>query len=803
MRKSYKILSLLLAIALVIGMTPTTVFANEEYCLHTNAYYTEPEGGEPTCFEPAMGGYWFCEDCWNYLDEEKTNVYWDENEVRNAVKKPATGHYSNTDTGVCDECGMPNPVYTKVTSLDDINEEDMYIIVAEVEGEESTMYFVLGGLDERHPDEQGNVWCPTGVNNAIRVTANTDGSISLVDQEVLEDGSPSEFMLDVNPEQFGDLSELGLTTLMLKLPNQCVYPFQSYSYEDNGYMGVSRYATEYGMWDSSEWVIDFYTTEVTDDTYRYEDEFGSKTHAEQVADGNIGDNIAEGDLLLYKASFYSVGGAMFTLRLREYNGQYYFICGEDWALEGSDGWDYVTDTTPTNDVQYAVSLYRYDVPTVNTHTCEFTNWTYNNDNTHTGTCECGETKTESHGWNSGEETEAPKCTEEGVKTYTCTKCSATKEEPIDALQHDWSTWTDDGENAATDTHTHTCQREDCSESAQLTHEWSAWQSDGEASHTKTCSVCSGTRTDMHNWNDGEITDNPSHTTEGTKTFTCIDCGATMTEPVDKTPEHEFGDWSIDETTENSHYRECACGEIETAACKYSEGKVVEGPSDFGEGDVIIYYCNDCMRQMIVEHESTDKVENTEEKVSITVPEGSTAIIDTTTELVVEKTEEAITEVAQENIAQEFDENAKAIATYDISMLLNGAEIQPGGDVEVNLPLPENINTDDYTDITVVYIDDEGNVTPCETEVNEDGTVTFVTNHFSYYSIIAVPKATQQPPVQPENTTNTNTNTNTDTEKKTETQSPQTGDNGLFGLVALMFISASCTFAISRKRFCKK
>ena len=35
------------------------------------------------------------------------------------------------------------------------------------------------------------------------------------------------------------------------------------------------------------------------------------------------------------------------------------------------------------------------------------------------------------------------------------------------------------------------------------------------------------------------------------------------------------------------------------------------------------------------------------------------------------------------------------------------------------------------------IDDEGNVTPCETRINEDGTITFVTDHFSHYAIIGV------------------------------------------------------------------
>jgi hypothetical protein len=69
------------------------------------------------------------------------------------------------------------------------------------------------------------------------------------------------------------------------------------------------------------------------------------------------------------------------------------------------------------------------------------------------------------------------------------------------------------------------------------------------------------------------------------------------------------------------------------------------------------------------------------------------------------------------------------------LLLNGVNVQPGGAVEVTLPAPENAG--DYSNLQVVYIDDEGNVTPCETRVNDDGSITFVTDHFSNYAIIGV------------------------------------------------------------------
>ena len=44
-----------------------------------------------------------------------------------------------------------------------------------------------------------------------------------------------------------------------------------------------------------------------------------------------------------------------------------------------------------------------------------------------------------HVWDAGKVTTEPTCTEKGIKTYTCKKCSATKTEEINALGHDYVT----------------------------------------------------------------------------------------------------------------------------------------------------------------------------------------------------------------------------------------------------------------------------------------------------------------------------------------------------------------------------
>ena len=66
-----------------------------------------------------------------------------------------------------------------------------------------------------------------------------------------------------------------------------------------------------------------------------------------------------------------------------------------------------------------------------------------------------------HSWDDGVETKAPTCTEEGVKTFTCSRCHDTKPEPISALGHDWGEW--EVKTPATETtvgsKTRTCKRD--------------------------------------------------------------------------------------------------------------------------------------------------------------------------------------------------------------------------------------------------------------------------------------------------------------------------------------------------------
>ena len=133
-----------------------------------------------------------------------------------------------------------------------------------------------------------------------------------------------------------------------------------------------------------------------------------------------------------------------------------------------------------------------------------------------------------HQWDEGRETKSPTCTEDGVKTFTCSQCNNTKTEPISALGHDFENGT--------------------------------WQSDGDH-HWKKCSRCDVTDTKTaHRWNEGRETKSPTCTTAGEKTYICTDCGRTKTEQIDALG-HDWGEWVVTKPATTS-----AAGE-ETRVCK--------------------------------------------------------------------------------------------------------------------------------------------------------------------------------------------------------------------------------------------
>ena len=194
----------------------------------------------------------------------------------------------------------------------------------------------------------------------------------------------------------------------------------------------------------------------------------------------------------------------------------------------------------------------------------------------------------SHHWDEGRETKSPTCTEDGVKTFTCSQCNNTKTEPISALGHDFEngTWQSDGDHhwkkcsrcdvtdeankAPHSGGTATCQAKAVCETCGTAYGaldannhigvLGVWQSN-EDKHWKEYSCCQVHANEgNHQWDEGRETKSPTCTTAGEKTYICTDCGRTKTEQIDALG-HDWGEWVVTKPATTS-----AAGE-ETRVCK--------------------------------------------------------------------------------------------------------------------------------------------------------------------------------------------------------------------------------------------
>ena len=117
-----------------------------------------------------------------------------------------------------------------------------------------------------------------------------------------------------------------------------------------------------------------------------------------------------------------------------------------------------------------------------------TSWTHD-DNEHWKQCSRCDIKDDvsPHTWDNGTITTAPTCTKAGEETYSCTKCGATKIEPIPATGHSWkSDWTSDATH-----HWHECANENCDVTDNAGKKGYAEHSGGKATCTQNavCEFC--------------------------------------------------------------------------------------------------------------------------------------------------------------------------------------------------------------------------------------------------------------------------------------------------------------------------
>ncbi len=72
--------------------------------------------------------------------------------------------------------------------------------------------------------------------------------------------------------------------------------------------------------------------------------------------------------------------------------------------------------------------------------------------------------------------------------------------------------------------------------------------------------------------------------------------------------------------------------------------------------------------------------------------------------------------------------------YDISLMLNGAEIQPTGKVKLTIPKPQELN---INNISLYHIANDMTLTPISFTVDSNDNIVFEAEHFSLYSIAEV------------------------------------------------------------------
>lgn len=243
-------------------------------------------------------------------------------------------------------------------------------------------------------------------------------------------------------------------------------------------------------------------------------------------------------------------------------------CGED-AVYADHVWDEGTVAIAATHLKAGEMVYicadcgeikRVPIPQIAEHT--YGEWTSDGGLQHKKECECGKVIFADHAWNNGETGKVPTHLEDGEKTYTCADCGETKIEVI-------------SKNPA--------------------HVYLGWVScsDDENRHEKKCECGEGTLYANHVWDDGRISVSPTHMQEGKIVYTCVDCGATKTEILDRDTAHVFGKWIICAENEALHMRACECG-METVYAEHTwdNGEVIKKPTHTDTGTKL-YTCTEC------------------------------------------------------------------------------------------------------------------------------------------------------------------------------------------------------------------
>ena len=167
-----------------------------------------------------------------------------------------------------------------------------------------------------------------------------------------------------------------------------------------------------------------------------------------------------------------------------------------------------------------------------------------------------------HEWDEGVVTKEPTCAEEGVKTFTCSKCNETRTESMKKAEH-----SSDGGKVT--------KQPTCTEKGVKTY---------------TCKVCGEVlKTEEvpakgHQSDGGKVTTEPTCTEKGVKTYTCTVCGEVLKTEEIPALGHT---WNEGEITAEATCTEDGSMHFICTVCQTEKDEVIEAPGhDWDEGKVV-------------------------------------------------------------------------------------------------------------------------------------------------------------------------------------------------------------------------
>ena len=111
------------------------------------------------------------------------------------------------------------------------------------------------------------------------------------------------------------------------------------------------------------------------------------------------------------------------------------------------------------------------------------------------------------------------------------------------------------------------------------HTYGSYVKVDAVNHKRVCSVCGNVEAAEHEWDNGTVTLQPTHTAFGEKMHSCLHCNATKTEQVAKLTKHTYDMKNTEVrylksaatcTQKAVYYYSCICGERGTATFEYGE-----------------------------------------------------------------------------------------------------------------------------------------------------------------------------------------------------------------------------------------